>query len=207
MIFKELLIFASGAAIGAVLGLHIAQKNYDEKFEEEVEHRIDEIMAEKEKEEASKEAENKEKMLKEKVQYNNIVGSSYARKIMTNAAEKEEETQEENDDDELPRTAADYEHPEDDDEVAENPYYIDEDDFDATNGYDKESLYWYKGNNTLVNDSDEVISDMDDVAIMIGTEWASYKGYGVIYIRNEKLKTDYELVINTGEYPSVGPLQ
>lgn len=112
----------------------------------------------------------------------------------------------EEDDEDLPRTAADYEHPEDDDEVAQEPYQIDEDDIDATNGYDKESLYWYKANNTLVNDSDEVLEDMDDVRRMIGTEWASFDGYGVLYIRNEKIHTDYEIVINMGAYPNVGPL-
>lgn len=196
MIFKELLIFSSGVAIGVVLGISISDRRYNERFEEEVEKRIDEIMDEKEKEEKAKAAETSERVLREKVQYNNIVGSNYNKNI-----KEGKETEVKEDDDDLPRTAAEYEHPEDDDEVAENPYYIDEDDFDASNGYDKESLYWYKANNTLVNDSDEVLDDMDDVKVMIGTEWASYDGYGVVYIRNEKLRTDYELVINLGSYP------
>lgn len=196
MIFKELLIFSSGVAIGVVLGKSISDRRYNERFEEEVEKRIDEIMDEKEKEEKTKAAETTEKVLREKVQYNNLVGSNYNKNI-----KEGKETEVKEDDDDLPRVAAEYEHPEDDDEVAENPYYIDEDEFDASNGYDKESLYWYKANNTLVNDSDEVLDDMDDVKVMIGTEWASYDGYGVVYIRNEKLRTDYELVINLGSYP------
>lgn len=179
---KELLIFCSGAACGAVLGLKLIDMKYQKSYEEEVNKRIDSIMDEKRAEEKERKRERQETDLHTKVQYNQIVRKEYD-------DNGKEETMAEN-----------YEHPMDDDEepVADSPYVIDEDEFDAKNGYDKESLYYYLGNHLLVNDQDEVVEPAD-AEIMLGHGWDN-TDLQVTYIRNEKIRTDYELVINQGIY-------
>lgn len=185
---KGFLLFVSGVAIGAALSIRFMQVKQEKEFQEAVDARIDDIMAEKkavEQKEKKEKEEIKKRVNGEKVQYNHIV----------------KEIKGETSDDDSEAVAAEYEHPEDSMEKAEYPYQISDDEWEERNGYEKESVYFYEGNHVLVNDHDEVV-DTDDAETMLGHDYVNLlSGYGVIYIRNEKLETDYELVWNSASYP------
>lgn len=173
---KGFLLFVSGVAIGAALSIRFMQVKQEQEFQEAVDAKIDDIMAEKkavEQKEKKEKEEIKKRVNGEKVQYNRIV----------------KEIKEETSDDDSEAVAAEY------------PYQISDDEWEERNGYEKESVYFYEGNHVLVNDHDEVV-DTDDAETMLGHDYVNLlSGYGVIYIRNEKLETDYELVWNSASYP------
>ena len=191
MFIRDILLFSSGAAIGAALSMHYWQKKYAAKLEETVESQLNDILADMEKK--NKEAEEKKQeeariAKKEKVSYNQ----------MTKIYKGEENTGEE---DSREDVTASYEHPEDSDELAEYPYQISEDEFNEKNGYEKESLYYYAGDGSLVNDMDALIEDVD-AEVMLGREYLDWlNNTDAIYIRNEKLQTDYEVIWNSSSYP------
>lgn len=191
MLIKDILLFSSGAAIGAALSMHFWQKKYAAELEDEVERQVDSIlnnMEEKKKEDQEKEKEETRSAKKEKVKYDQ----------MTKVYKEEEHTEEEETQEDI---AASYEHPEDSDELAEYPYQISEEEFNEKNGYEKESLYYYAGDGSIVNDMDALIEDVDAEA-MLGREYLGWlNGTDAVYIRNEKLQTDYELVWNSSSYP------
>lgn len=192
-VIRDTLIFSCGAAVGAVLTWRILDKKFAEDLEEAVDQRIDDIKLEEAEEERKKQSEKIHEVTGERIKYSDIVKE-------TNYDGKEENLEEEKN----PTVTPVYEHPEDDDEVAETPYQISEDEFDEENGYSKESLYFYKGNNIVVDDTDTII-EPDDAASALGRDYYKVNGgdYGVVYIRNEKLKTDYEFVVNMGSYPTI----
>lgn len=84
-------------------------------------------------------------------------------------------------------------------EYDDEPYFIDIDDFDeVTLGYAKKELVYYMDDGSLVNEQDnteddgEVVSIVDTVGVKNLEEFEnSYET--TCYIRNEKLKEDYEV--------------
>ena len=83
------------------------------------------------------------------------------------------------------------------------PYVISRLEFeDNEAGYDQISLTYYDGDDTLCDDKDSRIPDIDRV---IGQRNLEYFGHAsdderVVYVRNEKFGTDYEIFKNDGEY-------
>lgn len=188
---KSALIFVSGVTIGGFLGYKLAEKKFAEKFEYEVNSKIDEYVRTHEKKESKAvEPTRHDVKPKEKINYHNLVNEY--------EPDKEDDKKEESEDEE----PVEFEHPEDDYEDSNrDPYLIEEEDFDDEDiGYEKQSLYYYRGNYTLVDDSDNIV-DVDDANTLLGPDWPDYTASGVVYIRNEKVKTDYELVVNGGTYP------
>lgn len=198
--FKEILLFLSGVAAGALIGMRVLEKKYGDKFEEEVNRRIDEIEAEKAEEKKEKEAEKSEMTRKDKMQYNRLANNYKEEKLR-----KEVDLSEEDEDDDADE--AEYEHPDDDEEAADYPYQITEEDWnDNMSGeYDQEELYFYKDGYMLVDDQDNILSDdTADITTMLGDHWLetlSGASRGELYFRNENLRTEYCIVINDGAYP------
>lgn len=191
---REVLIFVSGVTIGGFLGYKLIEKKYNDKFETEVNRRIDEyVMRHREKEKTSESVETK-KILKEekedKINYNQFA------KEYSGSDDGEEETDDGKEDE---PEVTDYIS---DTEDARDPYEITEDEYEDDNdSFEKESLYYYRGNYTLVDDSDNVV-DVEDANTLLGPDWVDRtNNNGIVYIRNEKVGTDYELVINSGVYP------
>lgn len=77
------------------------------------------------------------------------------------------------------------------------PYIICADDFyNGKPHYDKTTLTYYDGDDTLVDDSEEVITDVE---YYIGGEALSRFGEDeaepdIVYVRNDKISTDFEVV-------------
>lgn len=71
-------------------------------------------------------------------------------------------------------------------------YMIDELDFE------KYSITYYDGDDTLADERGEIIHDIDGV---IGSQnLTEFKGSTVIYVRNPRLESDYEVLLSPGEY-------
>ena len=193
---REVLIFVSGVTIGGFLGYKIIEKKYNDKLETEVNRRIDEYVLNNKKEERHTEPMKiKKENIADKINYNNVT-KNY---ISSEDNVEKEETKEEDDGKEDEPEVNDYIS----DDSSRDPYEITEEEYDDTsNEFEKESLYYYRGNYTLVDDSDNVV-DTEDADILLGSDWLDLmmNENGIIYIRNEKVKTDYEIVVNSGVYP------
>ena len=83
------------------------------------------------------------------------------------------------------------------------PYVISPDNFgDGEYDYELVSLVYYEGDDTLVK-QDEVIHNIDDV---IGLDSLMHFGDyedDVVHVRNDRLKTDYEVFLNGGKWSEV----
>lgn len=189
---REVLIFVSGVTVGGFLGYKIIEKKYSEKLETEVNRRIDEYVLNNKKEEKkhTEQIEIKKENAADKINYNSVTKNYIS-------SEDNEDNKEEDDGKE--------DEPEVNDYISDDPrdpYEITEEEYDDnSNEFEKESLYYYRGNYTLVDDSDNVV-DTEDADILLGSDWVDLmNNNGIIYIRNEKVKTDYEIVVNSGVYP------
>lgn len=94
-------------------------------------------------------------------------------------------------------------HPRDD--PAEEPYTITPQQY--SNGcpeYSKINLYYYAGNNTLIDDEDDLF---DNWSIIGGKSTLKRFGEfeeGVVYVRNEKLGSDFEIRRKRGSFTEIG---
>ena len=193
---REVLIFVSGVTVGGFLGYKIIEKKYSDKLETEVNRRIDEYVLNNKKEEKHTEpTEIKKENVADKINYNSVTKNYISSE---DNEEDDEETNEEDDGKEDEPEVNDYIS----DDSSRDPYEITEEEYDDnSNEFEKESLYYYRGNYTLVDDSDNVV-DTEDADILLGSDWVDLmNNNGIIYIRNEKVKTDYEIVVNSGVYP------
>lgn len=83
------------------------------------------------------------------------------------------------------------------------PYVISRLEFEDNEAdYDQVSLTYYDGDDTLCDDKDSRVPDIDRV---VGQRNLEYFGHAsdddrVVYVRNEKFGTDYEIFKNDGEY-------
>ena len=88
------------------------------------------------------------------------------------------------------------------DNPVELPYVISPDDFGDFDEYEKISLTYY-ADKVLADDNDEMIDDVDDV---VGTKSLTTFGQyeeDAVYVRNDRLKCDYEILKDHRLYSSV----
>ena len=84
----------------------------------------------------------------------------------------------------------------------DRPYVISPDDFDDNDEYDKETLTYY-ADNVLTDIMDERIENVDDlVGLESLTHFGEYEADSV-YVRNDMLKTDYEICLDARNYSDV----
>lgn len=86
---------------------------------------------------------------------------------------------------------------------ADEPYVITHDEFmENENGWEQPNLTYYNGDDILTDDQDIPIPDIEGI---VGSENLSKFGYGsrdrnVVYVRNEKLESDYAIALSMGEF-------
>jgi hypothetical protein len=103
-----------------------------------------------------------------------------------------------------PSDLADREHPREEDTV--QPYFIDIDDFDEpTLGYAKKELQYYMDDGTLVDESENTDEEGAVISIVDTVGAANLESFensleSCCYIRNERLKEDYEISKIFGSY-------
>ena len=88
------------------------------------------------------------------------------------------------------------------DETVKEPYVIPPDEFGEHDDYERESLTYY-ADGVLTDESDNVI---DDVDWLIGKDSLDHFGEwedDSVFVRNDKLKTDYEILADTREYADI----
>lgn len=81
----------------------------------------------------------------------------------------------------------------------ENPYIIDQEAMGEI-GYSELSLTYY-ADGVLTDENDDILDD-DDILDYIGTEWKNHFIDDAVYIRNEKMRCDYEILKDNRVYSS-----
>lgn len=83
------------------------------------------------------------------------------------------------------------------------PYIISSEDFyNSENDFDKITVSYYEGDDTLVDEREQPINDPEPV---VGNRHLSMFGFksddpNIVYVRNERLSTDFEIMYEEGEY-------
>ena len=85
--------------------------------------------------------------------------------------------------------------------TSEVPYVISPAEFGNLDGYDIQTLKYYEADDTLTDDDDNVVDEE-----LVGS--ASLSAFGdyeddTVYVRNERLKRDYEILRENGRYTDV----
>ena len=200
---KNFFTFVTGLVIGSVVTYVVVKDKFEKIAQEEIDS-VKEVFGRRVEKEADKKVEKiakkeVEKIRKEYNEYDNLTKNytSYS-KNKTEESIKDVEYEEvcENDEDgveldEIER-ASDY----------DRPYIIEPQEFGALDGYSLITLYHYS-DNVLADDCDELVEDLDDV---VGEDYAShfgeYENY-CVYVRNDRLKADYEICRDLRKYSDV----
>lgn len=87
----------------------------------------------------------------------------------------------------------------------DKPYIVSPEEFGELDNYEIISLTYYEGDKFLAEDADELV---DDVEHTVG--WESLEHFGdyeddpdAVYVRNDKLKIDYEILRDSRNYSDV----
>lgn len=177
--FKNVLIFTLGAAAGAVVSWKLLETRFEEKLTETLE--------------LEREAFDKRLKLRDE-----IINSEYSTE---NASEKVAMIQEK-----TAELAYDLGYSlEETKNMAGKPHVIPYENFDTLEDYTIDSLTYYEGDGVL---SDDFLNPVEDIENTVGLDFASHFGKDehdpdAIYIRNDRLKTDYEILLDTGKFSDV----
>lgn len=89
----------------------------------------------------------------------------------------------------------------DNEPVNSAPYVISPAEFGGVDGYDIQTLKYYESDDTLTDDDDNVV-DEDLVGSGALSSFGQYED-DTVYVRNERLKRDYEILREYGRYTDV----
>ena len=198
---KNFFTFVTGLVIGSVVTYVVVKDKFEKIAQEEIDS-VKEVFGRRVEKETDKKVEKiakkeVEKIRKEYNEYNNLTKNyaSYSKNETEENIEEDEEVCENNEDrvelDEIER-ASDY----------DKPYIIEPQEFGALDGYSLITLYHYS-DNVLADDCDELVEDLDDV---VGEDYASHFGEyedDCVYVRNDRLKADYEICRDLRKYSDV----
>ena len=186
---SKLFMFAVGAAIGSLSAWFYAKKRYEKIANDEIRsmreyfrRREKELLEDDETEETEDEPNSSEEENDKGIYSNIIRESGYVRYgKSSNQGDSEEEDKE--------------------DDIDDEPYVIRPDLFDTLDDYESMTLTYY---------ADGVLADMFDVPIddpdtLVGTDFvecfnADEVDGDVVYVRNERKKTDFEIIEDLRNY-------
>lgn len=176
-ILSKALIFTAGAAIGSVVTWKLLDAKYAKRAESEIEeirkYYDNKFSSEEPDLESSEEPTPLDFSEEEKKEYIQIVAN-----YTTEKGGSESMT------------------------VGTPPYVIPPEEFDSEEDYDTVSLTYYT-DGILTDDYDNVIEDIENT---VGKDFASHFGEyedDSVFIRNEMLKTDYEILMDYRPYADV----
>lgn len=198
---KNFFTFVTGLVIGSVVTYVIVKDKFEKIAQEEIDS-VKEVFGRRVEKETDKKVEKiakkeVEKIRKEYNEYDNLTKNytSYSKNETEENVEEAEEVCENDEDrvelDEIER-ASDY----------DRPYIIEPQEFGALDGYSLITLFHYS-DNVLADDCDELVEDLDDV---VGEDYASHFGEyedDCVYVRNDRLKADYEICRDLRKYSDV----
>lgn len=173
--------FVMGGAIGVFVTWIFVKKKYEKIAEEEIqsvkeafskESHIVIVKSEQEAREMSEKAMNKPDIDK----YSNILSeNNYTR--YKNALNEVKKTAQES-------------------EII-FPYPIEPDEF-GENGYDRETLIYYEGDNVVADERGKIVDNPDEVVGVNNLD--DFVDRDVMYIRNENTEVDYEIIKDTSTF-------
>lgn len=189
--FKNVLIFAAGAAVGSAVTWKLVKTKYEQIANEEIES-VKEFFGRGKKEEESESKKYKE------------YGKSLAEGFndgFTDGLKKVEKICEENG-----YTNYSNVKKEEEEMDVDAPYVIAPEEFGELDDYETETLTYYK-DKVLADDWDNKIENVDD---LVGEESLTHFGEyeeDSVYVRNDTTKTDYEILLDERNFSDVRPME
>lgn len=171
---RGVLIFLGGGVVGGFIGYFFAKYRAQQEIED-----IIASYTEKEEKEEKKNKKNSEKL-------SGAEQRAYGKRVSEEGYSFEERSEE---DEELQRESEEL-FP---DEVPDKPYAISYNQFSLEHpDYSKIALSYYRENNVLVNDEEEIL----DISQVIGIDALNHIGEeeeDMVFVRNDRFGTDYEV--------------
>ena len=195
---KNILIFSAGLIIGGLAGIQLVKDKYETIAEEEIEsmRSYNRRKQKEEKEDPSVDGRTKEEKEYDKKIYDKITKEYAEEDAEIAALEAKEKEEAENEYNEYEKISADANRTD-----VPPPYVITIDEFSEENHYDKVNLYYYEGDDSLC-DVDEDL--MEDVRGILGDDpYSHFDDYNTLYVRNERLCMDFEVIRITGKYSEI----
>lgn len=205
---KNFFTFVTGLVIGSVVTYVVVKDKFEKIAQEEIDS-VKEVFGRRVEKEADKKVEKiaekeVEKIRKEYNKYDNLA------KNYTSYSENKPE--ENNEEDEVEEVEEVCENNEDGVEIFEverasnsdRPYVIDPWDFGGEDGYDTITLNYY-ADGVLTDDDNNVIED-EEIDDIVGKDFAEHFGEyekDCVCVRNDRLKTDYEICRDLIEYSTL----
>ena len=184
---ERVIIFAAGLAMGGIGGYFYAKSKFQAEKEEEIESmRIFYLGEVAKKKEREKVEEPKNNIPEEKRGYREIT------KEYMESPDPEEQAVREWLENPYPGLGMDAPK----EGVADAPYVITDQQFvNEKRNYDKITLYYYDGNGVLVDQTESIQQDIDE---LIGRESLNHfdeTEKGALFVRNENFGTDFEVLM------------
>lgn len=178
---SNIFAFATGVAIGAAVTCKYFKTKYERIAQEEIDSVKETFSTKKEEPVVEKDTIEEEP---KPIRYMKPSLSEYAAKLTNNGYTNYSniEVEEENILDLTPK-----------------PYVISPSEFDTEDGYEAITLY-YHTDGVVADDMGEVVEDFENI---IGSDFHVHYGEyedDAVHIRNEKLKTDYEILLHPEAY-------
>ena len=195
---KNFFTFVTGLVIGSVVTYVVVKDKFEKIAQEEIDS-VKEVFGRRVEKEADKKVEKiaekeVEKIRKEYNDYNSLTKNytSYSK----NETEEDDCAQVEDEDGvelfEVERASG-----------SDRPYVIDPWDFGGEDGYDTITLNYYADG--VLTDDDNVIED-EEIDDVVGKDFAEHFGEyekDCVCVRNDRLKTDYEICRDLIEYSTL----
>lgn len=210
---KNALSFAAGLITGGVTGFMVAQRTMKTALDKELEEQI-------------KDVKEHYKLLRKDGEYSSPIaiaenydevleGLEYlSHKSTTDEASSDDESEYEEEDTETEEVEVESETEEVEDIQVGNvfernqnePYVISTLDFmNGEDSFDKITITYFEEDDTLCDEREEVIPNVEAT---VGTEALTKFGHlsddsKIVYVRNERIKTDFEIALDTRSYTEV----
>lgn len=180
------IIFAAGAAVGSFVTCKFLKKKYEQIAEEEI-NSVKEVFS------------KREANLNEQInEAHTLMMENDAREasFIADLAGKNRENGY------TDYTAFSQKSAEVEKELMDKPYVISPDEFGENEGYDKISIMYY-ADHVLADDNDEIIDNVDEIIGFDSLEHFGEYEDDSVFVRNDKLKCDYEILLDGRKYSDV----
>lgn len=184
--FKSFVIFSFGAAVGSAVTWKYLKDTYEQLAQEEI-NAVKEVYTRKEKNETIKvDTKPNMKSNSEMMEYATKLNKEEYRDYSHGSVVEETK----DDENEFPQEV-------------DKPYVISPGEFgELGDEYTRISLSYY-ADGVLADENDEIVEDADEI---VGEDFADHFGEyepDSVFVRNDRLKCDYEILLDQRNYPEV----
>lgn len=205
---KNFFTFVTGLVIGSVVTYVVVKDKFEKIAQEEIDS-VKEVFGRRVEKEADKKV---EKIAEKEVEKIRKEYNDYGSLTKNYTSYSENKPEENNEEDEVEEDDCAQVEDEDGVEIFEverasnsdRPYVIDPWDFGGEDGYETITLNYY-ADGVLTDDDDNVIED-EEIDDIVGKDFAEHFGEyekDCVCVRNDRLKTDYEICRDLIEYSTL----